>query len=49
MTSPEQVSLFLHVEVLRELDGVAKAFGASPSALVNLAWLVAHRPRGRST
>lgn len=44
VSNPEQVSLFLHVEVLREIEGVAKAFGASPSAVVNLAWLAAQRP-----
>ncbi len=49
VSSPEQVAVFVHVEVLREIDGVAKAFGASPSATVNLAWLVARRrPRPTS-
>jgi hypothetical protein len=43
VTSPEQVSFYLSVEVLREIEGVARAFGASPSATVNLAWLVARR------
>ncbi|MFO0592548.1 MAG: SWIM zinc finger family protein [Polyangiaceae bacterium] len=43
VSRPEQTSLFLYVDVLREIDGVAKAFGASPSAVVNLAWLVARR------
>jgi len=43
VVSPEQLAVFLSVEVLREIDGVAKAFGASPSATVNLAWLVARR------
>lgn len=46
VSNPEQQSLFLHVEVLREIEGVARTFGASPSAVVNLAWLVA-RPAGR--
>ena len=49
VTSPEQLAFFLHVEVLREIEGVAKAFGASPSATVNLAWLVARRPAGRQS
>jgi hypothetical protein len=40
VSNPEQQALFLHVEVLREIEGVAKAFGASPSAVANLAWLV---------
>jgi hypothetical protein len=44
VSNPEQVAFFLHVEVLREIEGVAKAFGASPSAVVNLAWLAAQRP-----
>ncbi len=49
VSNPEQVSFFLHVEVLREIEGVAKAFGASPSAVVNLAWLAARgsAPSGR--
>jgi len=38
---PEQLSVFLSGDVLREIEGVAKAFGASPSATVNLAWLIA--------
>lgn len=41
VSNPEQMSFFLHVEVLREIEGVAKALGASPSAVVNLAWLIA--------
>ena len=43
VSNPEQLSVFVHTEVLREIEGVAKAFGASPSATVNLAWLVARR------
>lgn len=43
VTAPEHVGVYLHVEVLREIEGVAKAFGASPSAVVNLAWLVAKK------
>jgi hypothetical protein len=43
VSKPEQQGVFLHVEVLREIDGVAKTFGASPSATVNLAWLIARR------
>lgn len=41
VSRPEQVSFFVYVEVFREIEGVAKAFGASPSAVVNLAWLIA--------
>ena len=48
VTAPELVGVYLHVEVLREIEGVAKAFSASPSAVVNLAWLVA-RKAGRAS
>ena len=48
VTSPEHASVYLHVEVLREIEGVAKAFAASPSAVVNLAWLAA-RKAGRAS
>ncbi len=41
--NPEKNALFLHVEILKEVEGVAKAFGASPSALVNLAWIISRR------
>ena len=41
--SPEQLSLLLHVDVLSEIGLVANKLAASPSAVVNLAWLVARR------
>ncbi len=41
--SPEQLSLLLHVDVLREIGQLADQLAASPSAVVNLAWLVARR------
>ena len=44
--SPSQLTVYMNAEVLREIDGVAKAFGASPSATLNLAWLVAKRAAG---
>jgi hypothetical protein len=47
VASPVQQTVMLHEEVLREITLVADRFGASPSATVNLAWLVARR-RGRS-
>ena len=43
VTSPVQQSVLLHEEVLREIALVADRFGASPSAVVNLAWLIARR------
>lgn len=51
VSNPEQVSLYLHVDIVREIEGVAKTFGASPSAVANLAWLVARTlaPRGRAS
>jgi len=50
VSSPVQQTVMLHEEVLREITLVADRFGASPSATINLAWLVA-RPRSerRST
>jgi len=48
VTAPEQMAFFTYSEVLREIEGVAKAFGASPSATVNLAWLVSRRPSASS-
>lgn len=47
VTNPVQQTVMLHEEVLREITLVANRFGASPSATVNLAWLVA-RSRGRA-
>jgi hypothetical protein len=41
--SPVQQTVLLHEEVLREIGLLAARFGASPSAVVNLAWLVARR------
>lgn len=41
--SPEQLSLLLHLDVLREIALVADQLAASPSAVVNLAWLIARR------
>jgi hypothetical protein len=41
--SPEQISLLLHLDVLREIALVADQLAASPSAVVNLAWLIARR------
>ena len=41
--SPEQLSLLLHLDVLSEIALVANKLAASPSAVVNLAWLVARR------
>lgn len=50
VTNAERQTLFLYAEVIREVEGVAKAFDVSPSAVVNLAWLVAYHPsRGRSS
>ena len=43
VSNPVQQSVLLHEEVLREIALVANRFGASPSAVVNLAWLVARR------
>ncbi len=40
VSSPVQQTVMLHEEVLREVTLVADRFGASPSAVVNLAWLV---------
>lgn len=42
---PQQQSLLLHSEVLREIGLISEKFGASPSAVVNLAWLVGRRRR----
>ena len=47
VASPSQQTVMLHEEVLKEITLVADRFGASPSATVNLAWLIA-RPRGRA-
>ncbi|APR88033.1 hypothetical protein A7982_13382 [Minicystis rosea] len=41
--SPVQHTVLLHEEVLREIALVANRFGASPSAVVNLAWLIARK------
>lgn len=41
--SPEQLSLLIHLDVLREIALVADQLAASPSAVVNLAWLIARR------
>ena len=41
--NPEQLSLLLHLDVLREIALVADQLAASPSAVVNLAWLIARR------
>jgi hypothetical protein len=41
--SPEQQSLLLHLDVLREIALVADRLKASPSAVINLSWLVARR------
>jgi hypothetical protein len=43
VSNPVQQTVLLHEEVLREIGLVADRFGASPSAVVNLAWLIAHR------
>jgi SWIM zinc finger len=43
VAGPEQQSLLLHVDVLREISLVAEKLGSSPSAVVNLAWLCARR------
>lgn len=43
VTNPVQQTVLLHEEVLREIALVANRFGASPSAVVNLAWLIARR------
>ena len=49
VSSPVQQTVMLHEEVLREITLVADRFGASPSATVILAWLIARsRPRGRA-
>jgi len=51
VSSPVQQTVMLHDEVLREITLVASRFGASPSATVNLAWLLARPsrpPRGRA-
>jgi hypothetical protein len=47
VSSPVQQTVMLHDEVLREVTLVADRFGASPSATINLAWLVS-RSRGRA-
>ena len=49
VASPVQQTVMLHEEVLREITLVADRFGASPSATVNLAWLIAQSrgPRSR--
>ncbi|MEO7328176.1 MAG: SWIM zinc finger family protein [Minicystis sp.] len=41
VSDPEQQSLLLHADVLSEIALLAEKFSASPSAIVNLAWLVA--------
>jgi hypothetical protein len=41
VADPVQQTVALHDEVLREIGLVAQRFGASPSAIVNLAWSVA--------
>jgi hypothetical protein len=41
VSDPEQQSLLLHADILNEIGLLAQKFGASPSAIVNLAWLVA--------
>ena len=46
VSNPVQQAVLLHDEVLREISLVADRFGASPSAVVNLAWLVT-RAAGR--
>jgi predicted nucleic acid-binding Zn finger protein len=43
VADPAQQTVMLHEEVLREIALVADRFGASPSATVNLAWLIAKR------
>lgn len=43
VSNPVQQAVLLHDEVLREIGLVADRFGASPSAIVNLAWLIARR------
>jgi hypothetical protein len=43
VSNPVQQTVLLHEEVLREIALVANRFGASPSAVVNLAWLIARR------
>jgi hypothetical protein len=47
VSSPVQQTVMLHEEVIREITLVADRFGASPSATINLAWLVvaSRRPR----
>jgi hypothetical protein len=45
VSDPEQQSLLLHADVLSEVALLAEKFGASPSAIVNLAWLVAANRR----
>jgi len=46
VSSPVQQTVLLHEEVLREIALVADRFGASPSAVVNLAWLIARNDGG---
>jgi hypothetical protein len=46
VSNPVQQTVVLHDEVLREITLVATRLGASPSATVNLAWIVA-RARGK--
>jgi len=36
-----QEALWLHADVIHEVHEVAKRLGASPSAVVNLAWIIA--------
>jgi hypothetical protein len=38
--APVQQSLLLHAEILRELARISDKLGASPSAVLNLAWLI---------
>lgn len=43
VSNPMQQTVLLHEEVIREIGLIADRFGASPSAVVNLAWLIARR------
>jgi hypothetical protein len=45
VSNPVQQTVLLHDEVIREIGLIADRFGASPSAVVNLAWLVARRKK----
>jgi hypothetical protein len=46
VSNPVQQTVMLHEEVLREITLVADRLGASPSATVNLAWLIQKKRRG---